>query len=84
MQEAGTQTEVLKYICLMPRFICKFISSAILSHTDVFSRWLTARTQTIFKVQLNGGSYLAILKNRNSKDRPTKTLLCCSLQYCDI
>lgn len=38
MQEASTQTEVLKYICLMPRFICKFISSAILSLTDVFSR----------------------------------------------
>lgn len=31
MQGAGIQTVVLKYICLMPRLICKFISSVILT-----------------------------------------------------
>lgn len=66
MRGEGIQTTVLKYICLMPIFICKLISSVILyllSEVDVFSRWLTARKQIIFTVQLKW-SYAAILNSR--------------------
>ena len=49
IQEADIETEVLKYICLIPRFICKFISSATLSHINVFSRWLEHNIKSTVK-----------------------------------
>lgn len=66
MQGAGIKTAVLKYICLMPIFIWKLISSLVLyllSQVDVLSIRLTVRKQIIFTVQLTW-SYTAILNSR--------------------
>lgn len=75
MQGAGIETAVLKYTCLMPRLVCKFISSVILTKSCwcVFTM-VKAKKQIIFRVQLNAVSYWAMLWSGLGKGGCTEAL----------